>query len=263
MGFIIGGILVGLMILLLIEFKKYQLHKNYGVLWTFEEFIGKISNINIDNVYGIKLSRDERLQIAGNDFYYDLQEIHFSFIDFLLVKIFLFFKKNRNSLGYVEKHDRKLIIMRALPGAGKSTEANRLVGDGIIHSTDDIMSKIGNGDYSKAFSMEINGKPALSVAHRRNFYNAKESMEDGLNPVIIDNTNLSRTDVKTYAKEALKLGYKDQNIEVIDLGLNGFTLEELVERNTHGVGIEMMTEMFEKYKNNSPATLEFIFKNGK
>lgn len=264
MEYLIAGLILSAIVYIFFEYKQYKKHINKGKLWSFEDFLDKFSNINIDDVYGIKLSRDERLQIAnGVEFYYDNEKMFFHFIDFMLVRLYLLFKKNRNILGYVERHDRKLIIMRALPGAGKSTKAKELVGNGEIHSTDDIMTRLGNGDYKKAFSMEINGKPALSVAHRRNFFNVIGAMETGVSPVIVDNTNIKRKDVKKYAKEALMLGYKDHNIEIIDLGLNGFTLEELVERNTHGVDLQMMTKFYEDYNNNNPVNLKYMFKDGK
>lgn len=263
MGYLVGFLIFSVVFYLLFEYKNYKKHSKNGELWSFEIFVDKLSNVNIDNIHGIKMSRDERLQIADVDFYYDMEEIYFNYVDFMLVRLYLLFKRNKNILGYVERHDRELIIMRALPGAGKSTKAKELVGDGIIHSTDDIMVRLGDGDYRKAFTMEINGKPALGVAHRRNFFNAIESMDVGITPVIIDNTNIRRKDVKKYVKEALMLGYKDENIKIIDLGLNGFTLEELVARNTHGVDLEMMTKFYEDYNNNNPVTLEFMFKNNK
>lgn len=39
--------------------------------------------------------------------------------------------------------DRKLIIMRGLPGSGKSEKAKRLLGNGIIHSTDEFFLRAG------------------------------------------------------------------------------------------------------------------------
>ena len=46
-----------------------------------------------------------------------------------------------NALGKpVTRPNQILIVMRGIPGAGKSTKAKSLVGGGIIHSTDDLLS---------------------------------------------------------------------------------------------------------------------------
>lgn len=239
----------------------YSSSKEY---YTFEDYLTLISNVNFDLVSkGHLLSRCGDIEIDNNLFRYKETFIIFGFVDFLLVKVFLYFKRNRNILGFVEKTDQKLIIMRAVSGAGKSTRAKELVGNGIIHSTDDIMLEIGEGDYAKAFTMELNGRPALGVAHRRNLFRAIDSMKKGITPVIIDNTNLRRRDIKPYVKEALKLGFKDENIEIIDLGTNGLTAEELASRNSHGVSLEIINDMCKVHKNSGSITLYNLFENGK
>jgi len=46
----------------------------------------------------------------------------------------------KNSLGVtVTRPNQTLIVMRGIPGSGKSTKAKELVGEGTIHSTDDLI----------------------------------------------------------------------------------------------------------------------------
>lgn len=220
-----------------------------------------IKQRNYDRVAGKLVSRDKTIIYDPSSLIIVNEvNVRFSFLRYCYIKLSILFMFNRNILGYREKNDNVLYIMRALPGAGKSTEAKKLVGKGVIHSTDDIMTDIGGGNYSKAFKMFINDKPAISIAHRRNYFNAKKSMMLGVSPIVIDNTNLKRRDVKNYAMVALELGYKDENIIIIDLGLNGCTLEELALRNTHNVGMEILTPMYQTYKDSGPVSLEIMFK---
>ena len=59
-----------------------------------------------------------------------------------------------NSLGVaITRPNQELIIMRGIPGAGKSTKAKSLVREGVIHSTDDLID--ATGDY-RAFFAKMN-----------------------------------------------------------------------------------------------------------
>jgi hypothetical protein len=88
----------------------------------------------------------------------------------------------------------------------------------------------------------------LHDAHKINFNNAKESMLNGLSPIIIDNTCIKANEAKNYVVEALKNGYDDNNIIIIDIGTNGLDAEELSKRNTHGVPIDKIKSMIDSYK---------------
>lgn len=140
---------------------------------------------------------------------------------------------NRN----VGKKDKKLIILRGLPGSGKSEVAKRFVGNGIIHSTDDFF--IIDGVY--AFD-ESN----VSKFHYFNFLNSIRSMQRGLSPIIIDNTNIVASDCMDYVEVGKAYGYE---IIVVEPSADwAFDIEELMKRNTHGVSRETMVDMLEKYE---------------
>jgi predicted kinase len=176
-----------------------------------------------------------------------------------IIKSILRESNTQNSLGVtVTKPNQELIIMVGVPGSGKSTKAKQLVGKGIIHSTDDVIELMG--DYREFFEKMVSSgdfKP-LSDVHKRNFQNAVTSMKQGYTPVIIDNTNLSPSEPKKYVEAALTLGYSDDNIKFINIGTNGLSAEELAQRNTHGVALDKIKSMIQKYKNHGGLSLSKV-----
>lgn len=168
----------------------------------------------------------------------------------------------KNILGVViTKPNQKLIIMRGISGSGKSTKAKTLVGEGIIHSTDSLIEE--SGDYFEFFKImnETKDFTKLSKMHHQNFLNVKKSMELGITPIILDNTNIKANEPKNVVKEALRLGYDDKNIIIIDVGDGGLSKEELAERNTHGVPLDKITKMLASYKGVGPLTVKKIIES--
>lgn len=104
----------------------------------------------------------------------------------------------------VANQKKVLIIMRGLPGSGKSTRAKSLATGGEIHSTDNFFMKGGKYVY----------RPELiSQAHEWNEKAAIAAMIQGVSPVVIDNTNIKRRFVEPYVKVARQLGYEIQVAE--------------------------------------------------
>lgn len=164
-----------------------------------------------------------------------------------------------NSLGVnVTKPKQELIILRGIPGSGKSTKAKTLSGSGKIHSTDDVIES--GGDYREFFAKMIANKDftPLSKAHSTNLKNAIESMKDGISPVIIDNTNIKQNESKAYVVAALKMGYSDNNIKFIDIGTAGLEAAELAKRNSHGVPLEKIEAMIASHTAQGPLTLKSV-----
>jgi len=147
----------------------------------------------------------------------------------------------------ITRPDQKLVIMRGIPGSGKSTEANKIVGEGIIHSTDALVE--ATGDYNAHFAKMIaaNDWSAHGRMHRRCFLDAKESMKEGVSPVIVDNTNIKPKEARNYVEAALKLGLDENNITVVDVGDGGCTAEVLTERNTHNVPLKVVKRMMQSH----------------
>jgi predicted kinase len=168
----------------------------------------------------------------------------------------------KNSLGVtVTRPDKVLIICRGVPGSGKSTKAKSLVGEGVIHSTDTLIE--ATGDYRGFFEEMVKAKnfTNLSRMHSKNLANAKKSMDEGVSPVVIDNTNLKANEAKAYVVHALKLGYADENIQIVDIGTGGLTAEALAARNQHGVPLEKIEKMVKSHKSVGPLTLKKILES--
>ncbi len=158
----------------------------------------------------------------------------------------------------VTRPNQVLYIMRGIPGGGKSTKAKTLVGEGIIHSTDDVIE--ATGDYRAFFATMIasGNFSALHKAHTTNFNNARKSMLDGISPIVIDNTNIKSNEPKKYVTEALSLGYADDNIIIVDIGTGNSTAEALAARNKHGVPLDKIEQMIKAYNSTGPLTLKKI-----
>ena len=168
---------------------------------------------------------------------------------------------DKNTLGVViSRPTQELIIMRGIPGAGKSTKAKTLVGEGIIHSTDSIIER--SGDYREFFAKMVETKNfmALGRAHSKNLKESIESMKAGISPVIIDNTNIKHNEAKGYVMAALELGYSDQNIKFVDVGTGGLVAEGLAARNTHGVPLDKIKQMIASHASQGDMTLERVVK---
>lgn len=130
-----------------------------------------------------------------------------------------------------------LYIMRGVSGSGKSTLARELGQGGVVYSTDDFFME--NGEYK--FNP---GK--LGINHKQNQDRAREAMEQGISPVVIDNTHTQAWEAKPYVKAGVEHGYE---IRFATPGTEwAFDAERCASMNTHGVpkvAIERMLERWE------------------
>jgi len=165
----------------------------------------------------------------------------------------------KNILGVpVSKPDQKLVIMRGVSGGGKSTKARNEGVGGVIHSTDDLIE--ATGDYRGFFNsmIESGNFGPLGKMHAQNLANAKKSMDEGVSPVVIDNTNLRADEPKGYVEYALKNGFDENNIKIVDIGTGGESADVLAERNSHGVPLKKIQQMIKTHKSVGPLTVEKI-----
>ena len=160
----------------------------------------------------------------------------------------------------VTRPDQILIIMRGIPGSGKSTRSKELVKSGQIHSTDTLIEEKGN--YREFFEKMITSKNfmALGWMHKKNLKNATQAVTDGVSPIIIDNTNIKHADAKAYVEMALELGLSDDNIKFEDVGTAGLDAETLADRNTHGVPLDKIISMMASHKAQGEITLDSVLK---
>ncbi|XP_051783153.1 NEDD4-binding protein 2-like 1 isoform X1 [Erpetoichthys calabaricus] len=104
-------------------------------------------------------------------------------------------RPNNRHRGRRRRDRPKLFILRGLPGSGKSTLARQIrneFGSAEIFSTDDFFRDESGRYHFKARE--------LREAHEWNKERAKEAMEEGLNPIIIDNTNIHAWEMKPYVR---------------------------------------------------------------
>lgn len=96
----------------------------------------------------------------------------------------------------ISAQERIVIIMRGVPGSGKSYLAYQLRGNGVVLSTDDYFI-----NYQGQYVFDRN---QLSFAHDWNQNRADKEMKSGTNPVVIDNTNLEAWEMQPYVTMALR-----------------------------------------------------------
>uniref|UniRef100_A0A3Q3J3L8 Smr domain-containing protein n=1 Tax=Monopterus albus TaxID=43700 RepID=A0A3Q3J3L8_MONAL len=131
-----------------------------------------------------------------------------------------------------------LVLLRGAPGSGKSTLARALLEHnlgGVILCTDDYFTH--NGEY------EFDPR-ALGEAHEWNHQRAKDAFKRGMNPIIIDNTNMQGWEMKPYV--ALKHGYKVLFREPDTWWKH--KPRELMRRTSHNVPVETIRRMLNGYE---------------
>ncbi len=175
---------------------------------------------------------------------------------FIIVKV-------KNSLNIkVSSPSHVLVIMRGIPGAGKSTEAHKIAATvgGVIHSTDNLIEAAG--DYNKFFKDMIDGKDfsPLHKMHAKNNKNVKADIDEGILTIILDNTNIKANEPKELVEYALKAGYADENIKFVEVGTAGLTAEALADRNTHGVPLDKIEKMIQSMTSIGPLTVTKVIK---
>ena len=94
------------------------------------------------------------------------------------------------------KLEKIIILMRGVPGSGKSYLAHQIKGRGTVLSTDDYFYD-RHGYY-------IFNPTLLSEAHDWNRRRTERKMKDRINPIIIDNTNLETWEIEPYIHLALR-----------------------------------------------------------
>ena len=130
------------------------------------------------------------------------------------------------------------VISRGIPGSGKST-FNRMLksvsearGFNIaIHSTDDF--HMVDGKY--VFQMD-----KLAWFHKRNYTAFSKSISDGVDVVVVDNTNLKAKEYKNYVAVATNFGYP-----VVAVRFIPDEIEKHFARQAHGVPFDRLVAMKE------------------
>lgn len=137
---------------------------------------------------------------------------------------------------------KKLIVLRGLPGSGKSTKAAQLAKKAenpIICSTDDFFVK--EGKYT--FVPEL-----LHENHKKNMDRVIEALTDLTHDlIIVDNTNVKAWEYKRYLEEATKRRIETQ-VVVVGMPCTEDDAREYARRNTHGVPEDKVVQMWRKFQ---------------
>ena len=135
-----------------------------------------------------------------------------------------------------------IIIVRGLPGSGKSTAAMEFDADVVVSADDFMVDATGAYAFDPARLVEVH---ALCLGETAGFVTA------GL-VVAVANTFTTAAELVPYFAVAHAAGVE---VEVFDLFDAGLTDAELAERNVHGVTAERIAEMRARYDHNPVETL--------
>lgn len=141
------------------------------------------------------------------------------------------------------------IIMRGLPGSGKSSLAANLNADlhGIICSADDYFMVDGEYRYDPAKIKKAH------AACRQKFERALAERQD----VVVDNTHSRTWEYLPYVEAAREAGYK---VEVHEIFCSGPVMaRRFAERCRHGVPLDKVVAMFDRWELNPAGILLFLY----
>lgn len=126
-----------------------------------------------------------------------------------------------------------LILLRGLPGSGKTTLAKVLAENTWpVFSVDDYFTDSKTGAYHFEFDKNY-------LAYKSCEENCKTAMQQGIQKIFIDNTFTLAWELEPYFKLASEFNYT----------LFVFTVENYhKQKNTHGVSDEQIEKMAAKYK---------------
>ena len=131
---------------------------------------------------------------------------------------------------------KKLIIMRGLPGSGKSTLAKKQ--KGVICSADDYFTDMWGRYHFDAAKL-----PYAHFECRRKAYRL---MREGISTVVIDNTNIYKSNSSFYVESAQEFGYTVEYLSPTTPW--AWDPVECFKKCKHGVPLEVIKGMKDKFE---------------
>lgn len=138
---------------------------------------------------------------------------------------------------------RKLLLLRGISGSGKTTIVKMMTAvfkevPSVVCSADDYFVN-REGQY-------VFDKNKLGTAHQLCKDKVEFSMKNDVPWIILDNTNTTYQEIKPYLIMAEDNGY-EVDFQEADMDLS---VEECFKRNTHGVPLETIQRMKDRYESN-------------
>lgn len=140
-----------------------------------------------------------------------------------------------------------MVIMRGLPGSGKSSQAKNIVDmcytnpnyGKFIFSADNFFIDRCTGRYHF-------NKSKLTNAHQWLQENIKQAVQHEVTPVIIDNTNIELREMETHLKIAVINGYWIEILESTSAW--AWEVSECAKKNVHKVPYDVIMNMIGRYE---------------
>lgn len=159
-------------------------------------------------------------------------------------------EKDKNEImSFLDEGKQVLAILRGVSGCGKSTFARELITNHTTFSSSTVISADyyflrpdGVYDWNPKF---------LANAHKWCFTEAENSMVKtqwggSFDLVVLDNTNIARSQFKKYIDLAQSNGYIIK--EIIVGSFDEESLKLYAKRNSHGVSLEAIKRMASKFE---------------
>lgn len=162
-------------------------------------------------------------------------------------KVSFFTEQFQRIVAYHNEGSRVLVLMRGVPGSGKSYLAKRLVmatiGTSLINYQTHICS---TDDYFMSKGVYIYERHRLSEAHDWNQRRVRTALHNGLSPIIVDNTNVEIWEMEPYLKNGVRNGYI---IEVMEPNTPwAKKYNQLIMRNSHNVPPNTIRKMLNNFQ---------------
>ena len=149
----------------------------------------------------------------------------------------------------------KVIILRGLPGSGKTHFRKRMVAayeeqgcETVVCSADDYFTEQDSDTGEESYHFDPAGLPDAHRAYKEQFFFGSRRAKDIPALVVVDNTNTQAWEMAFYVELALLDGFDTQIIH------RDTPLSVCLARQTHNVPESVVTAMVRRWEDELPAS---------